>query len=73
MRFNDKTDVQGYTPQKYLKMYNATDGTPNEKINAMRRHFYAENKAEINEQKRSAYEKRREREASSAEEKNVNT
>ena len=32
--------------------------TPKNRINAMRREFYAENKAEINAQKRSAYEKR---------------
>lgn len=73
VRFNSKTEVEGYDPKKYLKMYNATDGTPEEKINAMRREFYAENKEEINAQKRSAYEKRKERESSSAEEMNVNT
>lgn len=71
VRFNDDTDVQGYTPDRYLRMYNATDGTPKEKINAMRRDFYAENKEEINAQKRSAYEKRKERESSSAEELNI--
>ena len=71
VRFNDDTDVQGYDPNRYLRMYNATDGTPKEKINAMRRDFYAENKEEINAQKRSAYEKRKERESSSAEELNI--
>ena len=71
VRFNDDTYLQGYTPDRYLRMYNATDGTPKEKINAMRRDFYAENKEEINAQKRSAYEKRKERESSSAEELNI--
>ena len=71
VRFNDDTNVQGYDPNRYLRMYNATDGTPKEKINAMRRDFYAENKEEINAQKRSAYEKRKERESSSAEELNI--
>ena len=74
IRHNTDTNVQGYDPDKYLKMYQDAPGDkPKDKINAMRREFYADNKAEINEQKRSAYEKRREREASSAEEKNANT
>ena len=40
-------------------------------LNMIRRKFYAENADEINAQKRSAYEKRRERESSAAEETNV--
>ena len=72
IRFNQNTDVQGYDPDKYLKMYQDAPGSkPKDKINAMRREFYAENKEEINEQKRSAYEKRKEREAPSAEERNI--
>ena len=71
VRFDNNTDVEGYTPKKYLKMYKATEGTPEERINAMRRKFYKENSEEINAQKRSAYEKRKEREASSAEELNI--
>ena len=71
VRFNSQTEVEGYDPKKYLKMYNATSGTPEEKINAMRRKFYAENSEKINEQKRSAYAKRKEREESSAEELNI--
>ena len=50
---------------------NAEGGTPDQKINAMRREFYQENKEAINEQKRSAYEKRKERNSSDAEELNV--
>lgn len=69
IRFNDQTDVQGYDPDKYLKMYQDAPGEkPKDKINAMRREFYAENKEEINEQKRSAYEKRQELNNSKAEE-----
>ena len=41
------------------------------RINAMRREFYAENKDEINAQKRSAYAKRIERDSPQAEEKNA--
>lgn len=69
VRFNDDLDVAGYDPTEYAEMYdNADGGTQEEKLNAMRRDFYAENKEEINEQKRAAYEKRKERESSEAEE-----
>ena len=46
VRHKPNLDVEGYDPQKYLDMYNSTDGTPKEKINAMRRKFYAENGTE---------------------------
>lgn len=72
IRHDSKTEVEGYDPDKYLKMYEDADGSNSkDKINAMRREFYAENKEAINEQKRSAYEKRKERESSSAEELNI--
>ena len=72
IRFDSRTQVKGYDPEKYREMYYDADGTtPQAKINAMRREFYAENKEEINEQKRSAYEKRAERESSAAEEVDV--
>ena len=72
VRFNDGLDVQGYDPQKYRDMYYNADGsTPGERINAMRRDFYNKNKEIINEQKRSAYAKRMERNSSAAEEINV--
>ena len=72
VRFNDGLDVEGYHPQEYLDMYYDADGnTPQERINALRREFYAENKEIINEQKRSAYAKRMERNSSAAEEINV--
>lgn len=73
IRFNRNTNYQGYSPDRYRAMYNDAEGsTPTEKINAMRRRFYAEDRERINEQKRSTYEKRKEREESSAEETNVN-
>lgn len=72
IRFNSSTQVRGYNPDRYLKMYDSADGnTPRQKINAMRREFYAENKDEINAQKRSAYEKRQELNSSTAEEVDV--
>ena len=69
IRFDNKSNVAGYDPQRYLDMYESADGsTPTEKINSMRREFYAENSERINEQKRDNYEKRKERESSAAEE-----
>ena len=72
VRFDGRSGVQGYDPGRYLTMYeNAEGDTPQEKINAMRREFYAENKDRINEQKRSAYAKRVERNSPAAEEADV--
>ena len=72
IRFSPNVNVAGYDPEAYKEMYQDADGsTPNQKINAMRREIYADNSEEINEQKRSAYEKRKERESSEAEEINV--
>lgn len=72
VRFKPDIDVQGYDPQKYLDMYYDADGsTPAQRINSMRRQFYADNKEVINEQKRSAYAKRIERNSSEAEEVDV--
>ena len=72
VRFDPFTEVEGYDPQKYLDMYEDADGRkPKDKINAMRREFYAENIEEINAQKRDNYEKRKERESSQAEEADV--
>lgn len=72
VRFDDSLDVEGYDPQKYRDMYYGADGnSPEARINAMRRKFYADNKEVINEQKRSAYAKRIERNSSAAEEINI--
>lgn len=72
VRFDKKSDVAGYHPEQYRKMYDDAEGrTPTEKINSMRREFYAENADEINAQKRDNYEKRQERESSAAEETKV--
>ena len=72
VRFDGKSNVAGYYPDDYLEMYESADGLkPKDKINAMRREFYAQNSAEINAQKRDAYEKRQERNNSAAEEADV--
>lgn len=68
IRFNGDTDVEGYDPDAYYHMYKSEPGTPKQKINAMRRKAYAENREKILEQKRSAYAKRKELNSSAAEE-----
>ena len=51
VRFDSRTTVAGYDPEKYLKQYNAAGGD----INKMRRIDYAARKDAINAQKRAAY------------------
>lgn len=55
IRFDHRTTVAGYDPEKYLAQYNAAGGD----INAMRRIDYAARKDAINAQKRSAYAARK--------------
>lgn len=63
IRFSPKTNVAGYDPDKYLRMYEGAEGsTPSEKINSMRRAQREENKELVNAQQREARRKRQERE-----------
>lgn len=63
IRFSSRTNVAGYDPDKYLRMYEGAEGsTPSEKINSMRRVQRDENKEKINAQQREARRKRQERE-----------
>lgn len=72
VRFDSKSKVEGYDPDRYLDMYENADGSRwQDKLNSMRRDFYGANSEEINEQKRSAYAKRIERNSSAAEETNA--
>lgn len=72
VRFDSSSNVAGYDPDKYFEMYSNADGhRAKDKLNSMRREFYAENSEEINAQKRDNYEKRKERESSAAEEANA--
>lgn len=72
VRFDKGFKVAGYNPEKYRRIYTAAPGdTSKEKVNSMRREFYDENKAEINEQKRAAYQKRQELNSPEAEEMDV--
>ena len=59
VRFDTTSNVRGYDPDRYLKMYESAEGdTWQEKVNSMRRADYAEHADEINAQKRAAYAKR---------------
>lgn len=72
IRFDESTQVKGYNPEVYKAQYDSAEGnTPDEKINSMRRRYYAENREQILAQKASAYEKRMELNSSSAEETKV--
>ena len=59
IRHSPKTNVRGYDPSEYRRMYSEADGHGwRQKVNAMRREHYAENADEINAQKREAYAQR---------------
>ena len=61
VRFNKDTQIGGYDPGRYQRMFDGAEGdTMEEKLNSMRRDAYAENKDEINAQKRDAYALRKE-------------
>ena len=55
IRFDGRSTVAGYDPDKYLRQYRAADGD----INKRRRVNYAANKERINAQKRAAYAARK--------------
>lgn len=60
VRFDGKSNVEGYDPQKYADMYYGAEGnTPEERINSLRRMHYEQNKDVINAQKRGNYSKRK--------------
>lgn len=72
IRFNPTTEVEGYNDgAEYREIYDNAEGRGMQKLNSMRREFYARNREVINAQKRDAYEKRKEREAPAAEELDV--
>lgn len=79
VRFNENTRYKNYDPQKYEDMYydaplkEGQKPSAKNRVNALRREIYAENKDRINAQKRIAYGKRVELlNSSAAEEYNVN-
>lgn len=57
IRFNSSTEVAGYDPDKYLKLYQDADGhNSHTKINYMRREMYKDNKDDLNARRREIYE-----------------
>lgn len=72
VRFRSSDEIEGYDPDRYLEMYYDADGvTSKDRINAMRRQFYAENRERILAQKRDAYARSRALESDTAEEVDV--
>lgn len=60
VRFDASTTVAGYDPEQYLAAYESAEGrTYQEKLNALRRAHYAENRKKITAQKRVAYAARK--------------
>ena len=60
VRFDASTTVAGYDPEQYLAAYESAEGrTYQEKLNALRRAHYAENRKKITAQKRAAYATRK--------------
>ena len=55
VRFDSRTTVAGYDPEKYLAQYQEAGGD----LNEMRRVQYARNRVKINAQKRAAYAERK--------------
>lgn len=56
VRFDGKSNVAGYDPDKYLEQYNIAEGTnPQDKINSMRREQYAKDADKINARRRELY------------------
>ena len=53
VRFNNKLDVEGYDPEKLREDYYDAGDNQKDRLNAMRREQYAQNKDEINAQKRA--------------------
>lgn len=57
IRFNSDVDVEGYDPEALKSMYDEAEGaTPNDKINYLRRRFYAENKGIVGAESSKAEE-----------------
>lgn len=76
IRWDVRSNVDGYDPEKYKSMYYDADlegqpATADNRVNALRRELYAENREKILAQKASAYEKSKELESSAAEEAKV--
>ena len=58
VRYDGKTTVEGYDPEKLYDQYKNAGNTPRERLNTLRRQHYAANRDYINAQKRAAYARR---------------
>lgn len=59
IRFDARSNVAGYQPERYQRLYADAEGRSwEDKLNAMRRDQYAENREEIRAQQREAYAER---------------
>lgn len=59
VRHDRNTQVNGYNPDKYLKMYEDAEGSDSkDKINSLRRQLEAPKREQINARKRAAYAER---------------
>lgn len=57
IRFNERTNVEGYNPKQYQEMFEDAEGdTWDEKVNTIRREHYAVHREEILEQQKEAVE-----------------
>ena len=57
VKFNEQTQYRSYNPEEYVSIFDSVEGkTQEERINALRRQFYAENRTEILAQKKAAEE-----------------
>ena len=73
VRFDGKSNVKGYNPDKYKAMYQNAEGSSwNDKLNSIRRIQYHENKDRINAQKRKNYKEISENENSNKRRKALN-
>lgn len=73
VRFDRSTEVAGYNPEEYREQYDNAEGSNyKQKLNSMRRTYYAENKERLLEEKASASEMRHMLNKSAAEELKVN-
>ena len=73
VRFGNDLNIPGYNPDAYYQQWKDAEGrTTEQKLNSMRRQYYAENREQILAQKADAYAKRMELNASTAEETDVN-
>lgn len=62
VRFDSNSKIEGYKPEQYREVYDNAEGNSSvDKINSIRRMQYQENREKILEQKKAAYEARKDK------------